>query len=604
MRLDLGPLLRSTLGQALVVALLTACCVLPGISTLPVIDRDEARFVQATRQMLDSHDWHGFVVPRFGDQLRLQKPPAIYWVQSAAVIAAGGHHAGDDAIWMYRLPGALAAILTALVTWHLGRRMFGAVTGTLAGVFMGVCPLVAFDAHQARADEVMVAVTTLLMVVTWHLWTIRRGGVAWGSLLAAYALCGAGVLLKGPITPFVFASTVVCMAAATREWRWLLRLQPWLGVTVIAAMVLPWLMQAAHEIGGDTVWGAIRREVFERAGGGMEGHWAPPGYHLVLLPVLFFPGSLLTALAIPWAWRRARRTRVAAPWWKHLALSACSSTGRHPELFLLCWLLPTWIVFECIATKLPHYVLPCYPAVALLSARVVVGGVGSVPRALDPINRFGYGVWAVIGACLAWAPTCVVVACDRAGLLNDEGLSWSLTLRSPAFVITVCIGAFGSLLMWRARRDALDGRFWDASRRGIALAVVSLAWTLGALLPRVPAPWITDRTMARVWREVARRGGDQLPPLAAVGYTEDSLLFASGGAVERTTVALLPAWMEAHANGLVIATPDACESLHSVAPQSASRLMPTQESVVRGFNYSKGRVVEVQLYAVGAAPGG
>ena len=90
MRLDLTPLLRRPLGQAFLVALLTALCVLPGIAALPTIDRDEARFVQATRQMLDSADWHGYIVPRFGDQLRLQKPPAIYWVQSASVAALGG----------------------------------------------------------------------------------------------------------------------------------------------------------------------------------------------------------------------------------------------------------------------------------------------------------------------------------------------------------------------------------------------------------------------------------------------------------------------------------------------------------------------------------
>ena len=105
--------------------------VLPGIAALPTIDRDEARFVQATRQMLDSADWHGYIVPRFGDQLRLQKPPAIYWVQSASVAALGGVDRGPEAIWMYRLPGAIAAIATALATWWLGLSMFGALTGTL-----------------------------------------------------------------------------------------------------------------------------------------------------------------------------------------------------------------------------------------------------------------------------------------------------------------------------------------------------------------------------------------------------------------------------------------------------------------------------------------
>ena len=597
MRLDLTPLLRRPLGQAFLVALLTALCVLPGIASIPTIDRDEARFVQATRQMLDSADWHGYVVPRFGDQLRLQKPPAIYWVQSASVAALGGVDRGPEAIWMYRIPGALAAIATALATWWLGRSMFGALTGTLAGILIGICPLVAFDAHQARADQVMVAVTTWMMVLLWRLWRTRDAATPWCTLLGLYGLCAAGILLKGPITPFVLGSTVLCMAAATRRWSWIVRSQPWTGAVIVLSIVVPWVILAAREIGGDTIAGAIRREVFERAGSGMEGHWAPPGYHLVLLPVLFFPGSLLTGLAIQWAWSRARRARSTQSLPARLWSSLASRGGRQPELFLLCWLVPTWIAFELVATKLPHYVLPCYPAIALLSARAVVGGMSSLPRALEPVNRFGYGVWAVIGCLIGWMPAGLMMALDRAGLLTDPNLGWSLPLASSAFVLVVVAGSYGSVLMWRARQSALRGDFGSAIRAGIAITVMSLVCTMGIVLPRIPAPWITTRILDHAWHEASNRGLASLPPMAAVGYVEDSLLFESGRRVERLSPDQLAAWIDRHPGGLVIAMTDALDG-NGPAAASANRLQPIESSRTRGFNYSKGRVVEVMLYAV------
>lgn len=597
MRLDLTPLLRRPLGQAFLVVMLTALCVLPGIATLPTIDRDEARFVQATAQMLESADWHGYIVPRFGDQLRLQKPPAIYWVQSASVAALGGIDGGPESIWMYRLPGALAAIATALATWWLGRRMFGSLTGTLAGILIGICPLMAFDAHQARADQVMVAVTAWMMVLLWRLWETRHAATPWITLFALYGLCTAGILLKGPITPFVLGSTVLCMAAATRRWSWIVRVQPWTGGLIVLAIVTPWVILAAREIGGDTIAGAIRREVFERAGSGMEGHWAPPGYHLILLTVLFFPGSLLTALAIQWAWSRARRARsthsIPARWWSGLT----SRGGRHPELFLLCWLLPTWIAFELVATKLPHYVLPCYPPLAVLSARAIVGGMSSLPRALEPVNRFGFGVWAVIGSLIGWMPAALMVALDRHDLLSDPNLGWSLPLRSSAFVLVVVTGLYGSVLMWRARKHALQGDFGSSIRGGITITVMSLVCTLGVVLPRSPAPWITRRILEHAQVEAHRRGLASLPAMAATGYVEDSLLFESGRRVERLGHDALANWIDHHPDGLIIANADLLVA-DGARDALRDRLQAIESSRVRGFNYSKGQLVEVMLFAV------
>ena len=105
------------------------------------------------------------------------------------------------------------------------------------------------------------------------------------------------MLTKGPITPFVAGTAVLAVAAARREWRFILRIRPFTGALVLLIVALPWLWLAVREVGFDTLRAAFEREVLNRASEGAEGHSFPPGYYLVTLVVFFFPGSLLVALA-------------------------------------------------------------------------------------------------------------------------------------------------------------------------------------------------------------------------------------------------------------------------------------------------------------------
>ena len=92
---------------------------------------------------------------------------------------------------------------------------------------------------------------------------------------------------------------------------------------------------------------------------GQQSHGAPPGYYLAAFPLTFWPGSLFAALAAPFVWARRREPAVR---------------------FCLCWIAPTWIVFELVATKLPHYVLPTYPAIACLAAAGLLAPTRSAGR--------------------------------------------------------------------------------------------------------------------------------------------------------------------------------------------------------------------------------
>ena len=118
---------------------------------------------------------------------------------------------------------------------------------------------------------------------------------------------------------------------------------------VFLALVLPWFI-AIFLRAGDTFFAdSIGGDMLSKLGA-QESHGAPPGLYLLLFWITFWPGAALAGMAAPAVWR-ARREPGAQ--------------------YLLAWLIPSWIVFEVVLTKLPHYVLPLYPAIAILIAGVI-----------------------------------------------------------------------------------------------------------------------------------------------------------------------------------------------------------------------------------------
>ena len=139
-----------------------------------------------------------------------------------------------------------------------------------------------------------------------------------------------------------------------------MRLRPLAGIVWMLLLVTPWFVAIVAKSGMTFFTDAVGHDMLAKVAGGQEAHGAPPGYYLLLFFLTFWPGVVLAAPAVPMVWR-ARREPGAQ--------------------FLLAWLVPSWIVFEAAMTKLPHYVLPLYPAIAILIAGILEGG-GLVQGAL------------------------------------------------------------------------------------------------------------------------------------------------------------------------------------------------------------------------------
>ncbi|MEN0020956.1 MAG: glycosyltransferase family 39 protein [Planctomycetota bacterium] len=570
--------------SVIAVALATLCLAvyLPGLLAMPVMDRDEARFAQASRQMLESallpadqldDNLHagGLLIPRVGDTNRLNKPPAIYWLQSASVAVFTASDPTRDSIWMYRVPSLLAAVATVLMTFSLARTLYGIRIGTavgaLAACMLAVAPVFAWEAKQARADHVMVAATTAAMWALASIWMrIRRSQPIPISLAAGFWLAlGLGIMTKG--VPIVIAcTTIASLCALSRSFRPLMALRPLLGVVILAACVLPWVIGVANRVGWSDYLSLIADETLGRSVQSKEGHWGPPGYHLVALAALFWPGSLLTAAAAVRAFRVGIRPAARAGFARWIP----SHAVRAPEAFLIAWLIPAWLIFELVSTKLPHYTMPLYPAVALLTARAVVGFRPPARARLKalPGGVGGLILWTILG--VAWAAAIGVgaVALQHLGV-------WSTDSRLP---VILPIGAASIIVA--ALLVALSKPRAVVPLHGVAIAGMALALSLSGT-----AAFVGQANATHQLKPVLEAIGPDRP-IAAVNYHEDSLIFATRGRLERIDAADMNDWADAHQSGVIIATDDIDPPFGWVRTGAP----------VEGLNLGKGRRVKLVAF--------
>jgi 4-amino-4-deoxy-L-arabinose transferase-like glycosyltransferase len=465
-----------------VVALLN---ILPGFFAIPPTDRDEARFAQATKQMLETGD---YVDIRFQDEVRYKKPVGIYWLQAGAVkagAALGVPHALTT-IWLYRLPSLLGAIGAVLLTYWTALAFVTRRAAVFAGLMMATCLLLSVEGRIAKTDAMLLAsvVATMGALARAYLPEQRKWlgpHVTW--LLPAIFWTGlaAGVLLKGPVILMLVVLSAGTLVAIDRSASWLMALRPLSGLAWFAVLVLPWFLAIVARSGESFFAESVGHDLFSKLVSGQESHGAPPGYYFALFWLTFWPGAALAGLAAPAVWA-ARREPGAK--------------------FLLAWIVPSWIVFEIVVTKLPHYVLPLYPAIAILIAGIVDGRMLSTRP------------WLVRGT-MWWFLVPLL-----AGLAGIAALLF--IGRQFGFLIWPAIGAsiVMGLLAWRLY-DA-DGPGHSLLRAASASILNSIAM-FGLIVPALPQLF-PSATLAGVMRE----SGCADPRAASAGYHEPSLVFLAG----------------------------------------------------------------------------
>lgn len=466
--------------------LLCLALYLPGIATLPVTDRDEARFAQASKQMLETGN---FVDIRFQENPRYKKPIGIYWLQSISVETFSP---GDlTQIWAYRIPSLLGIIAGVLLTWWAARPIFGRQNALLAAALLACALTLSMEARIAKSDAVLFACIVAMQGALARLYLLPDVGTRTAALF--WAALGAGVLVKGPVAPAIAALTIITLLIFDRDRAWLKNLRSRWGVPLMLAITLPWFIAIGIASKGAFFQQALGDDFLAKLGSGKEKHWGPPGFYFVLFWWSFWPAALVVpGGAALWLWRNARQHRKA--------------------LFLLAWIIPFWIALEAVPTKLPHYIMPIFPAIAMGAAWVLNAMIeGQISR----MRSYKH-------AAVLWLFVAMAQAVFLAFLLIYFKVTPSvwLALLAPVYVASAALTVWA---VWQAR-------FHAAFATGVICAVLLYTAAFRLVVPSVNQVWIS-RQVAEV--VTALRPCAKAPVVSS--FREPSLVFLLGTDTELTS---------------------------------------------------------------------
>lgn len=547
---------RSDNGLALAAGVLLLLSIIlgfmPGQASVPPIDRDEPRYTQATKQMLETGD---YVRIRFQDAPRHKKPIGIHWLQAASAKLSG---LGADApLWVYRIPSLLGAAAALLLTLWAARAFLPPPLALTAAALFGATIILGVEARLAKTDAVLLASILAAQGALARLWLAEARPI--GMALLFWAALGCGILVKGPIAPMVCGLTVIVLALTDRR-RLLSKLRIPLGILVVAAICLPWYGAIYLATDGAFYTAAVGKDFLGKAAGGQEGHGAPPFVHLAFFMAVGWP---LAGFALAALWRGVRM--------------------RGPVfLFAFAWVVPAWLVFELTPTKLPHYTLPVVPGIAI--ATVAMLAAASPPRALRLLAA-ALTVLAPLGILIA-APilaTQLGASGETTRALVDDR---RLVIASVLVAVSLVAALFAAVRIWRGAPLLAAGVVGPV----VAASVVAQVAVWGLALPALGPVWISSRLVAAM-HEVAPCPD---PRLASVGgYNEPSMIFLAG-----TDTALVdaPEAVDLAKAGCVViaARQDAVADVESAAQAAGVDLSPA--AVVEGFNISKGDPVRLTLF--------
>ena len=527
----------------LLAALLTILAALPLVFLMPALDRDESRFAQATSQMLETHD---FININYQDTPRHKKPVGIHWLQAASVALTSKVEARS--IVPYRWPSLLGAALAAFACAWGASKAFGTRIGTRAGLLFGVTFMLSTEAFWAKTDAVLCGLTTLALVALSQIYLRSRDwkkGDAKPKILKLklvfwLALAGA-ILVKGPVPLLIVGLTLATLWGFDRRISWARHLGWLSGLIIILVVCGPWAVAITITTDGAFWSSAIGGDLASKLDSGSEGHFMWPGYHTALLAATMFPASWLFGGALQAALQR--RTEPAIR-------------------FAIAWFLPSFIFFELMPTKLPHYPLPTFAGLAWLCAV-------SLDMNLKTWARVVNIIFGLLGALIFSA--IVIVGYTKWG---SGG--------SIVFVVLTIISALGLgiLASWFLMRGYGRPGFGFLLAAGVLCHLG--VWTLAASLKPI---WLTNQMVqSLVTAHLDPRQGIAPGPVATLGYAEPSFVFTMG-----TRTKLCNEDANCAADALSDGRPVFVESHMETAFQKAAadrELKPHAVSRIKGHNYN------------------
>ena len=463
---------------------------------------DEPRFGLVAAEMHRSGD--PVVLSRNG-RLYVEKPPLFFWAINAAAAVTGGVNEAAA-----RLPSLVAAIAAMLLLVKVGERLYDRTTGCLAAVIFATAPLILERARWASIDMTLNAFVlgAIVLLLRADEEGARGGGGSAGgrgggrgAAIAAWGLMGLATLAKGPVGMVLPLLAVLPAAAIRGGRRRALRLIPPVGLLLYLAVTFAWFGPFMARLGPERAIGILTHETVDRYVDAWNGRH-PAWFYLWNFPAEFFPWSLL----IPWVIAAARLpepTRAAS------GLSVATPGSRDAALTLGLWFAAIFVFFSFSTGKRGVYIIPLYPAAALLTARLFTRAASGDDRCRALLRRAGTTL-AVAGV-LAGVAAAILVPRRHPGL------------RPAALLIGFALAA-GALA---AGRLARRGRALP-SAAALAAAMVFVM----LVLVEAVFPWTNRHLNLRGFAETARAHYRADIPLASTKEKREAWVYYGGRTVE------------------------------------------------------------------------
>lgn len=502
---------------------------LPGFFGVPPTDA-ESRWAQGSRQVFEFLTFapthrdparHSAIIPRIADQTQTGSPPLPFWLRAASAAALSGGNPYRDAIFMYRLPSLLAAILLVLIVRRLATELFDPSAGRLAAAFIALCPLALWHARQATPAMLTAAASAWAMLLLWRAaapsdattFLTRRSAAVFWILLALATLSG------GLLSLLIIVATIATCAMLIGR-KVLIELRPLMGIPILAVSLGAYFAAALQHVDASTLLSAWTAHLLWND----SDQFLPPGTYLATLPVTAWPGVLLAPAGLLLVWKLGRGR---------------SAGTIHPGYaFLLAWIAPLWVLLEAAPGKTSGLALLLATPLSIIGARALLAAsAGALPDLESRLTSIGKTTWLIAGAAIAFTAI---------SLFLLRLLFWPGT--TAAAIGAGLVSFLGALLLFRSLAAA-----WRSILKGLharaAIAGVGTMLVIALLVPTVVLPRFLglSRDLAAALERIDPSGSR---PIAAMGFQSPSLVFLTRARIQ--SPADITSWHAANPSALLI----------------------------------------------------
>ena len=539
----------------IILGFLALICFFSTLNMVPPLDRDESRYIQATIQMLETKD---FVNINFLESPRLKKPPGIYWLQAISAVGIKNIFFLDSVpIWAFRIPSAIGASVSIWVTFLLGQFLFGRAQGLIAALLLMSSPIVIMESHIAKTDSVLLALFLCALYILVKIVFYANKKLPKPSditIFAFWIIMSFTFLIKGPIALVILLITLISYQVLKEPINFK-DLKPIMGIILFMLIILPWFILINSGNNNDVLLNTIKKDMVLKLVSVQESHGAPPGSYLLSSILTAWPIALFIIPSALWCFKNKDNKSVK---------------------FLLCSLIPSWLFFEIIPTKLLHYVLPLLPSFAILTAAMIISSVKGIKfRGISEnyIFKFLSALPFLGGAIIAAG---IIYIGNRYG----EGLTLSILLIASIYVFSSFL--CGYLLYIKS--------FIKAALVVIICNIIALKLLIILIPNQLQKIWISERIYSQI------QDKDLSEVFLLLGYSEPSLILRLGSQTKivSSNKEAIDLILNKKINYIIIEK-FYLDQFKKLSEKNGIVINAIGNSIL-GFNYSKGKNVEIIVF--------